>query len=460
MRILGAIFYNYLWVVFNIFLGYFYRANRRKNTYGLENVPKDRPVIFCSNHPNAFMDALMLGSTIRRRTWFLARSDVFRKKTLAKFLTFVGIIPIYRLLEGAENLSKNDETFDKCSAMLAENKAIMVFSEGLCIQERRLRKLKKGTARIALGTEEKNNFNLNLTIVPVGMNYSATPWKFRKSLHVRFGTPYLVKDYEALYKENPAKAMNQFTRDLEEKMKSLLVIIDDKANDELVGELEEMFLMEWAKEEYRDPRSQTETHHVTKEITHLLKECEKENPNEVIALREKIAEYFKKVKSINTRDWVIRKMESGKLGWGGVIFRYLLYVLFLPISIFGIITNYVPYKVPYLIANKIVKHIEWHASVNATIGIFLWQFYWLLQSLVVALVFRNWYILGAFMILVPVCGVLAEKFWILLRKTTGEARMLLMKNKSGVVEEIFKTRNEISKEVYALKERFPLKEVD
>ena len=101
--------------IINIWLGYFYRHNRNKTVTGLHHVPNDRPVILACNHPNAFMDAIMLGSTTRRRTWFLARSDVFRKKWLAQFLSFIGIIPIYRLLEGAENLSKNDETFEKCA---------------------------------------------------------------------------------------------------------------------------------------------------------------------------------------------------------------------------------------------------------------------------------------------------------------------------------------------------------
>lgn len=85
MKILGHIFYRYLWVVFNIFLGYFYRYRRLKHTIGMENIPNDRPILLCCNHPNAFMDALLLGSTIQRRTWFLARSDVFRKKLLANF---------------------------------------------------------------------------------------------------------------------------------------------------------------------------------------------------------------------------------------------------------------------------------------------------------------------------------------------------------------------------------------
>lgn len=79
---------------------------------------------------------------------------------------------------------KNDETFEKCSTMLEQNKAIIIFSEGLCIQERQLRKLKKGSARIAFGSEEKNNFNLDLMIVPVGVNFSANPWKFRSGLYI------------------------------------------------------------------------------------------------------------------------------------------------------------------------------------------------------------------------------------------------------------------------------------
>lgn len=414
----------------------------------MENVPNDRPVLLCSNHPNAFMDALMLGCTVSRRTWFLARSDVFRKKLLAKFLSFVGIIPIYRLLEGAENLSKNDETFEKCAAMLEENKAIMVFSEGLCIQERRLRKLKKGTARIAFSSEEKNDWKLNLTIVPVGMNYSATPWKFRKGLHIRFGKPIAVKDYEELYKKDKARAMNLFTKELEERMAAELVIIENKENDKLVAQLEEMLIPAWAKREGINPHDQKNTHRYTQQITHFLEEEEKENPDSVKALREKSAAYFKKINSLKTRDWVVAKNEAGKLNWGGVLVNYFIFFLLSPIWLFGLITNYIPYKIPSMIANKIVKHIEWHASVNATMAIFLWQIYWLLQSLVVALVFRDWIILWSFMLAVPLAGIIAQELYVLLKKTNGARRLLSAKNRAG---ELMKMRREIVGEVEELK---------
>ncbi|HEU4719513.1 MAG TPA: 1-acyl-sn-glycerol-3-phosphate acyltransferase [Bacteroidia bacterium] len=418
MRILGYVFYRYLWISFNTLLFYFYRFSPRRHTSGMERIPTDRPVIFCSNHPNAFMDALMLGSAVKRRTWFLARSDVFRKKALAKFLSFIGIIPIYRLLEGAENLSKNDETFDKCSAMLEENKAILIFSEGLCVQERRLRKLKKGTARIALGSEAKNNFNLNLTIIPAGINYSSTPWKFRKPLYISLGEPFAVKDYEALYRESPARAMNQFTRDLEDRMREQLVIIEHKENDELVAQLEEMFMRKWTVEKYGDPRNQADTYHTSKAIAHFVNETTKREPEKIAALRDKAQTYFSKLEELRLRDWLVTDTKRT----GGIIAGVLLALLTLPFWLFGVITNYVPYKIPWLIQKKIVKNIEWSASVNGTIAVYLWQFYWLLQSLVVALVFRNWYVLGAFMIAVPACGMIAQWNSVRLKKLFGRIR--------------------------------------
>lgn len=455
MKILGHIFYRYLWVVFNIFLGYFYRYRRLKHTIGMENIPNDRPILLCCNHPNAFMDALLLGSTIQRRTWFLARSDVFRKKLLANFLGFVGIIPIYRLLEGAEHLSKNDITFDRCSKMLSENKSIIIYSEGLCIQERRLRKLKKGTARIAFYAEEKADFKLNLTIVPVGINYSATPWKFRKSMHIRIGKPFEVKKYEALYRTDKARAMNLFTSDLEIAMAEQLIIIDNKANDTLVAQLEEIFIKKWAFEQKIDFKNQSLTHQLTRQITHQLRAAENESLEPIALLREKCSNYFNKLNSLKIRDWVLEKNEIKAISRFGVFVNYFIFLICLPIFIAGVVTNYIPYKIPSLIAKKVVKHIEFNASINVALSLFLWQIYWLLQSLVVALAFRNWYVLTVFMILVPITGLIAQELIVLLKKSNGVMRFLASKNKNRV-EELVNRRKEIVAEVELLKLKFPL----
>lgn len=370
------------------------------------------------------MDAIMVGSALHRRTWFLARSDVFRKKLLAKFLTFIGIIPIYRLLEGAENLQKNDETFEKCSKMLEENKAIIIFSEGLCIQERRLRKLKKGSARIAFGSEEKNDFNLDLMIVPVGINYSANPWKFRSGLYIEYGEPFAMSSYKELYLQDKARAMNIFTRDLEQRMKQLLVVIENKEHDTLVNDLEEMLLPEWCAKSGLDPKNAKETHKISQQIANMVNEASVAFPEKVKVLTERVGVYQKTLKSLGMRDWLLSPREIAAMTGGGIIKDFFFFSLLFPFWLFGVITNYLPYKIPYLIAQKIVKHVEWHASVNGTISVFLWQIFFGIESLAVALVFRNWYVLVAFMIAMPVCGVIAQEYWRKMKKSQGRSALV------------------------------------
>ena len=400
------------------------------------------------------MDALMVGSALPRRTWFLARSDVFRKKWLANFLTFIGIIPIYRLLEGAENLQKNDETFDKCNKMLEEKKAIIIFSEGLCIQERRLRKLKKGTARIAFGSEEKNNFELDLTIIPVGVNYSSTPWKFRSGLYIEYGEPFSLSDYKKLYLEDKPRAMNLFTRDLEARMKKSLVIIENKENDALVNFLEDMLMEEWCEDLKLDPENHKDTHLVSKEIASIINVAEHTNPESIQKLKDKTSDYKAILDKFKLRDWLLRPKNIQAMGAASLLSDFCYFFFLFPLWIFGVVTNYLPYKIPYLIAQKIVKHVEWHASVNGTISVFLWQIFYGLESLAVALIFRDWWILGGFMIAMPVCGVIAQSYWVRMKKSKGRSNLIrAFKNDRAEIERAVALRLKIVAEMLALRSK-------
>src|SRR5690349_10663356 len=110
---------------------------RRIDFRGLENVPKTGPIILACNHPNSFLDALMVGTYTNRRIYFLARSDVFNTPLKRWILEQASMLPVYRLQEGMENLDKNKTTFSKCFEILDRDAMILIFSEGLCIQELR-----------------------------------------------------------------------------------------------------------------------------------------------------------------------------------------------------------------------------------------------------------------------------------------------------------------------------------
>ena len=151
------------------------------------------PVIFVSNHQNAFLDAIILGCSSHRNPWFLTRANVFQKELVKKIFNTFKMTPVYRFRDGFSTLRKNDEVIENCVQLLSKGEAILIFGEGNHDEHWRLRSLQKGFARIAIAAEEKNNWSLGVKIVPVGIQYDSHS-KFRSRVLVSFGEAILVKE--------------------------------------------------------------------------------------------------------------------------------------------------------------------------------------------------------------------------------------------------------------------------
>ncbi len=144
------------------------------------------PVLLASNHPNSFLDSIIIDTLCKKPVWSLARGDAFKKPYL-KILHALKILPVYRSSEGVENLSGNYRTFDACIRILKSNGVIAIFSEAKCVNEWHLRPLKKGTARLAIKAWEED---IPLTVIPVGLNYSSFT-RFGKNMFINVGDPIL-----------------------------------------------------------------------------------------------------------------------------------------------------------------------------------------------------------------------------------------------------------------------------
>jgi 1-acyl-sn-glycerol-3-phosphate acyltransferase len=150
------------------------------------------PLLLASNHPNSFLDAVLIDILFDQTVWSLARGDVFKNPFYVKILTTLKILPVYRTSEGVENLGINYETFEACKKIFHRKGTVLIFSEGKCINEWHLRPLKKGTARLAIRSWEEN---IPLKVLPVGINYSSFR-RFGKNIFLNFGTPITQSNIE------------------------------------------------------------------------------------------------------------------------------------------------------------------------------------------------------------------------------------------------------------------------
>jgi len=170
---------------------------------GAENIPSG-PVLFVPNHQNAFLDAVVIACSSKKNPWFMTRADLFNSQLVKKILYLLQMLPVFRFRDGFGTLKNNDKLINTCIQKLNKGETLIVFAEGNHGDKYHLRKLQKGFARIAMGTEK----SAGVTIVPVGLQYDSHT-AFRSRLLVSFGKPILLenssndeqskqKQYEAL----------------------------------------------------------------------------------------------------------------------------------------------------------------------------------------------------------------------------------------------------------------------
>ncbi|MEL4455889.1 lysophospholipid acyltransferase family protein [Lutimonas vermicola] len=190
---------------------------------GTENIPKDKAILFVANHQNALIDPLLIGAVTPRELNFLTRADVFNKPVIRALLSTVNMLPIYRIKDGMNSLSKNEEVFQKCYKILDKNGTVLIFPEGNHNIKRRLRVLSKGFTRIIFGALH-NKPDLEIVVVPIGINYSNAK-KYASSVHLVYGQPIPVNDHHRESVLNGASS--DLKNDVSEALKKLITHIEN-----------------------------------------------------------------------------------------------------------------------------------------------------------------------------------------------------------------------------------------
>jgi 1-acyl-sn-glycerol-3-phosphate acyltransferase len=185
-----------------------------------ELLKHEGPLLLAVNHPNSFLDAIILCTLFDGTVYSLARGDAFKNKLAARFLHLFKMFPVYRVSEGVENMEENYKTFDLCKNIFKQKGIVLIFSEGRCVNEWHLRPLKKGTARLAISSWEDG---IDLNVLPIAINYSSFK-KFGKNIKLFFGDIITKADID--YKDSHGNAIRLFNETLKTRLHKYVFEID------------------------------------------------------------------------------------------------------------------------------------------------------------------------------------------------------------------------------------------
>ncbi|HEX8410466.1 MAG TPA: lysophospholipid acyltransferase family protein, partial [Thermoanaerobaculia bacterium] len=201
---------------------------RRIEVDGEERVPRDKPVIFASNHPNGLVDPLFLLGYAERPVSFLAKAPLFRWPVVGWLVRKLDTIPVYRRQDNTSG--SNEEMFAKARSVLRRGGTIAIFPEGTTHDDPQLRELKTGAARIALGAALDEVF-----VVPTGIYYTAKH-VFRSAALVVFGEPLRV-----LPAGEEIDRVEELTARIDTGLDAVTVQADSHAALDLIARAEDIF---------------------------------------------------------------------------------------------------------------------------------------------------------------------------------------------------------------------------
>ncbi|MGI4869772.1 MAG: lysophospholipid acyltransferase family protein [Janthinobacterium lividum] len=370
------------------------------------------PLLLCGNHPNTLMDPLVTAVQRRQPIAFLAKSTFFKNPVLGAIMRSGNCIPIYRRQDaegGTERLTpaqlaaSNEASFGRCYDYLEHGGTVMIFPEGTSVSERRLRPLKTGAARIALGTEARHDFKLGLQLVCVGTNYF-DPSKFRSDVLLNVAPPIRVADYAERYHHDPDAAADELTDEIARRLSRRLVISHAAEYDELAQQIERTFGDHLNPDD--DPTTLYDNFTLSRTVLDAVAWFEQHAPAQVNALRTALSGYLTNLQQQRLDDEALSQSFHSRL------LDYLNLVLGLPVWLYGVLTNYIPYILPSEVARRATRETEFIAAILLGVGMVTFPLAYALEAAAVQhWLTHDWRLTALFVLSLPLTGFYALGYW-------------------------------------------------
>lgn len=379
---------------------------RRVEVAGLENVPRTTPVIFVLNHPNALVDPVFLLCLAPRRVSFLAKAPLFKIPIIGFLVKALDSLPVYRKQDEGEDVMRNQETFLAARKLLAGGGTIGICPEGVSHDEPRLRPIKTGAARIALGAVSTGEVS-HLDIVPAGLYYTSKT-SFRSAVLLYFGKPFPVVRADMEAGENPDRAAVRALSDqIEAAMRDVMLDAEHEEALQTVSRAEKIFSIEGRD---NTPDSLAEELQLQQRFMKAYRILREQAPDRLLRLELRMTRFEEELNQAGV-DWDTLSPPTSTLAvFSHLVTRSLLFLLLLGPALLGAIVHYPAYRLGGYLSTRFSQGSDDVISTAKILSaMLLFPVTWFLVALV-AYKFSSGIVALMALLIIPITGYAAIRF--------------------------------------------------
>ena len=375
---------------------------------GIDRVPAEGPVMLAVNHPNGLIDPLFLLCLSPRPVSFLAKAPLFEMPVIGWFVRALGSIPVYRRQDGGFDPKRNRQTFERARAILSGGGVIAIFPEGTSHGDPKLRPIKTGAARIALGATSIGSDARPLTIVPLGIYYTAKRI-FRSSALLYFGEPISVAPAALKPEGEPeSAAVHALTERIEQALSDVTLQADEHEALALVTRAEEIF----SSNEPAAADRLVEKFELRRRFMTGYTRLRTLAPERLAAISSRLARYEAELREAGLDTKTLKPTGApARQRVTEIIERLSFLIVVLPLALMGAIVNYPAYRLVGLVATGLSRgDDDIVATIKMIAGALIFPLTWIIVAIVIGLRFSAPAGVAA-LILVPLSGYVALLFF-------------------------------------------------
>jgi 1-acyl-sn-glycerol-3-phosphate acyltransferase len=420
---------------------------------GKNRIPKTGPVIIVAKHSNSLVDGGFITTYLPRMPRMLAASTIWDYKPLVPLLNAAGVIPVFRRQDDRAGNARNRQALMTSRELLAAGGVLTLFPEGLSHDDPFIKPMKSGTARIALEAE-RHHGPLNITIIPVGLNFDAKS-KFRSRVLMQIGEPLktsdIIREYRQVSPPERAKYVQQLTKRIHEGLIAVSPSFDTWEEARMVGRVADI----WGHQEL-DPSTKfdfVEAVELRRDFAQGYHWMRKNHPERAAEFWQMMAEYEQLLSTAGLRD---QQLVATGPALTVVPRAILKLVIQLPLSLIGTALNLIPLQIAALIGNK--NDADKRATWSIFSSVLVFPTIWVLQAIALGLISGQilepvwgWGI-GAFILLAgPILGRISLTFHDIRRQLTHEVHAwFVLRTQKNLVEKLVRTRKNLLVELAKL----------
>ena len=298
-------------------------------------------------------------------------TDTASGNTASGDAAFIGAAPRDTAPGGtpADDPGRNDQTFRRASAVLAEGGAILIFPEGESHSDPHLKPLKTGAARIAAAARREHG--IDVPLLPMSLTFTRRG-RFRSSVLIQVGRP--IPWSCATAGDDDDAAVRALTEEVEAGLRAITLNVDSWADLDFLNRLDRFYRLRRGKRP--DARPLSRRFRALQKMISVHRSLTRGAPEQVESVRRRLRRFEHVCRLLGARDYDL-VVERRPLRFAlDLLPRLAPALLALPVAIGGWITSAPPFFVTRWLGPRLARRADQYDTSKILLGMALFALWW------------------------------------------------------------------------------------